>query len=313
MGLDFKNKLFLAPMANITSSCFRLECRKYGADVVCTELISASAIVRENDRSKKLLEFSKGEKPIGVQLFGGNTDEIIKSAKIVSEKFDFVDFNLGCPAAKVLSQGAGASLLKRKNKVEEILRGLVKACDENNKPATIKIRSGVDDKHLNYLEIAKIAENCGVSAITLHARTVKQGYSGKANWEWIKKLKENINILVIGNGDVVDGKSCKEIYDFTKCDSVMIGRAAIGYPFIFREIKYYLENQKDLEKATIGNRLKSYLDISKKMDFQEAKMHALWYISGIKGSSQIRNEISRFKNYQQIEKCFNKIIDIKSK
>lgn len=316
MSFNFKNKLFLAPMAEITSSPFRLLCKKYGADVVCTELVSVNAIVRENERSDKLLNLSKDEKPIGVQLFGSNTEIIINAAKIVSKlDFDFVDFNLGCPSGKILDQGAGAALVKRKSKVEEILRELVKVCDSANKPVSVKIRGGVDNQHINYLEIGKIAEDCGVSAITLHTRVASQGYSGDAskNWAWIKKLKEEISIPVIGNGDVKDGKNCVEMYNKTKCDSVMIGRAAIGYPFIFREVKSFLNDNKEIMKASVSERLNAYLSIGGKLDFNDAKRQALWFTTGIDASAQMRFQISSFKNYSQIEKYFNKIITVSDK
>ena len=316
MTFNFKNKIFLAPMADISSSPFRLLCKKYGADVVCTELVSVNAIVRENERSQKLLKFDKGEKPIGIQLFGSNTETIKDAAKIVCKMdFDFVDFNLGCPASKILGQGAGAALLKRKSKVEEILRELVKVCDSAGKPVSAKIRGGVDNQHINYLEIGKIAENCGVSAITLHTRTADQGYSGDAskNWTWIKKLKEELKIPVIGNGDVKDGKSCLAMYENTKCDSVMIGRASIGNPFIFREIKSFLLDGEEIAKASVSERLNAYLSIGKELDFKSAKQQALWFTRGIDGSSSMRVQISSFKDYSQIEKYFLKIIEASKK
>lgn len=302
--MDFRKKIFLAPMADVTSKEFRLLCKKYGADVVCTELLSVDAIVRGSEKTKKLIEYYKEERPIGIQLFGSNTENIINAAKIVKGDFDFIDFNLGCPSNKILEQGAGAALLKRKNKVEEILKELVKI----GKPVTIKIRAGQDEKHLNFLEIGKLAEKCGVSAITLHARTVKQGYSGKANWKWIKELKENVSIPVIGNGDVIDGKTAKRMLSETGCDSIMVGRAAMGNPFVFREIKYFLENGKDAEKASLKEKLEAFLSVGEKMDFNEAKRHASWFITGIKGSNQMRLEISRMKKYDEIEKYFKRII-----
>lgn len=305
MKFDFRGKIFLAPMAEITNSPFRLLCKNYGADAVCTELVSVNAIVRENERSKKLLEFVDDERPIGVQLFGSNTENIVKACKIVSEDFDFVDFNLGCPSNKILEQGAGAALLKRAGKVEEILRGMVKVCDSFGKPVNIKIRGGMDDKNLNYLKIGKIASDCGVSGIALHARTVKQGYSGKANWDWIKELKSELDIPVIGNGDVVDRKSYLEMLKQSKCDSVMVGRAAIGYPFIFRELK-----KEKCNAAGVGERISAYLSIGKKLDFNSAKRHALWFTKGLDGSSAMRVKISSFRNYSQIEKYFNKILEV---
>lgn len=292
-------------MAEVTNKEFRLLCKEFGADVLCTELISADAIVRGNERTKRLIRHSEKERPVGIQLFGANSETILKATDIVKDDFDFIDFNLGCPSTKILEQGAGAALLKRKNKVEEILKELVKI----GKPVTIKIRAGFDEKHLNFLDIGKLAERCGVSAITLHARTVKQGYSGKANWEWIKELKKNVSIPVIGNGDVVDGKTAKRMLSETGCDSIMVGRAAMGNPFVFREIRGFLDG-KDAEKTSLKERLNAYLSIGKEMNFHDAKQHALWFTTGIKGGNAMRLEISRMKKYEEIEKYFKKIINL---
>ena len=306
--MDFKNKLFLLPMADVTGSQFRILCKKYGADIVCTELISVNAIVRNNERTNRLIFRTPIESPVGIQLFGTNPEIIKEAAIIVRDNFDFIDFNLGCPSVKITNQGAGASLLKRKNKVEEILRALISGA--GNKPVTIKMRSGFDEKHLSYNEIGKIAEDCGVAAIAMHGRTAVAGYSDNYNWDWIKELKETVNVPVIGNGNIVSGESCKQMFEQTKCDSIMVGRAAIGYPFIFREIKAYLKDGNKLEKASIKERLETYLSIGKNLDFSAAKQHALWFTSGLEGSAQMRVQISSFRDYAHIEKYFKKIIEV---
>lgn len=301
--MNFSKKLFLAPMADVTNSAFRLLCRGYGADVVCTELISANAIVRKNERTTRLITHCEEERPAGIQLFGSEKDVIVKAAGIVRDDFDFIDFNLGCPSQKILEQGCGAALLKRKGKVEEILRGLANA----GKPVTIKIRAGTDERHLNFLEIGKTAEECGVSAVAFHARTVKQGYSGNAEWKWIKELKENISIPVIGNGDVCDGKSAERMYRETGCDSVMIGRAAIGNPFVFREAKEYLECGKEIGKADAREKIKCYLSFAGRLDFPDAKNQAVWFTKGMKGGNQARLDISRMKSYDEIKRYLEKM------
>ncbi len=302
--MNFKNKLFLAPMADVTSSPYRNLCKSFGADVVCTPLISATAIVRESKLTKDLLKHSDDESPVGVQLFGSDKETIVKAAKIVRDDFDFIDFNLGCPAPKVTEQEAGAGLLRKLDKVEEIISKLVK-CE---KPVTIKTRAGLNDKQITFLKVGKIAEECGVSAIALHARTLKQVYSGKANWDWIKELKENVFMPVIGNGDINSGESCRRMMKETGCDSVMIGRAAMGYPFIFREVKYFLENGKEMKKPTMQERVEAYSSFADKLNLVDARQHALWFTKGLDGSAEMRRKISEMKSFAEIEKYFRDLI-----
>src|SRR3989344_2888768 len=197
-----KNKLVLAPMHNITNIAFRLLCKKYGASLVSTELLSANALAREDNLNLKLAITDKLEKPICAQIFGQNTDNLVKAAKTLEKNFDIVDINFGCPSKKILSQGAGAALLKRKSKIFEIVEQTSKNI---KKPLTVKIRSN------NAIEIAKICEKAGADAITVHARSVKQGYSGNADWGVIKAVKENVKIPVIGNGDIINGESAKKM------------------------------------------------------------------------------------------------------
>jgi len=244
-----KSKLILAPMHNTTNIAFRILCRKYGASLVSTELLSSNALAREDNLNLKLAITDKKEKPNVAQIFGQNTENIVKAAKTLERSFDVIDINFGCPSKKILSQGAGAALLKRKNKIKEIVEQVSKNI---KKPVTVKIRSN------NAIEIAKICEKAGADAITVHARSVKQGYSGKADWSVIKAVKENVKIPVIGNGDVVDGKSAEKMLKETNCDYVMIGRAAIGNPFIFKQIKEYLKTGKEI-KQTKEEKIKDYL------------------------------------------------------
>ena len=223
-----KSKLILAPMHNVTNIAFRIMCKKYGASLVCTELLSANAVAREDNLNLKLAITNKSENPVSAQLFGQNTENIVKAAKILEKQFDIIDINFGCPSKNILEQGAGAALLKRKNKIKEIVEETSKAI---KKPLTVKIRNE------DAVEIAKICEKAGASAIIIHARTIKQGYSGKADWNIIRQIKENVKIPVIGNGDVIDGESAEQMLKQTSCDYIMIGRGAIGNPFIFKQIK----------------------------------------------------------------------------
>lgn len=284
-------------MAEITQLPFRLLCKKFGADIVITEMISANALARENKRTLKLLKTTKEEKPVGVQLFGANTSNIIKSIKLIKDDFDFVDLNFGCPAQKIVKQGAGSYLLQRPKKIDEILSKATKF----NTPITIKIRSGF--KKINFLELGKIAENNNLSAITLHARTQTQGYTGKANWDNIKELKENISIPVIGNGDVFSYEDYKKIKDYTKCDSVMIGRAAIGNPFIFKEIK----EKKDY-KPTREEKLKVYLEIHDDLDYVHCKQQSIYFTKGINNIRPLRQKLDKAKTKEEIKEIIKKEI-----
>ena len=242
----FSSKAFLAPMAGISDPACRLLCKEAGAGLVITELTSIHAILaKEKELSQKsesitnFIEFSEKERPVSVQLFGHDINTAVKAAQIVEPFFDIIDFNMGCPAPHITNTMAGAALLEKPEHVEKLFSKLVSAV---NKPVTLKIRAGIsNDNCYLYKPIAKIAENCGVQMITLHARTLKQGYSGTANWQLIKELKDMVNIPVVGNGDIAKPEDAKRMIDETGCDYVMIGRAAMGNPYIFRQVNEYLE------------------------------------------------------------------------
>ena len=294
-----KSKLILAPMHNITNLPFRLLCKKYGAGLVSTELLSANALARKDKSIEKLTITNKKEKPIAIQLFGQNTENIVKSAKLM-KNFDIIDINLGCPSKKILAQGAGAALLKRKNKIIEILKELKKI----NKPITIKIRNE------NALEIAKLCEEY-ISAITIHARTIKQGYSGKADLKIIKKIKQNVSIPVIGNGDVVDGLSAEKMLE-TNCDYIMIGRASIGNPFIFKKINHYLKTGENINQ-TKEEKIKDYFEYIKLCEkfkifsLKDAKQKAIDFTKGLKGSKKLRRNLNKIKSFNEIKNLVNEI------
>lgn len=301
-------KLILAPMHGVTNLAFRLLCKKYGASLVSTELLSANAISKNNKAAIKLALTDKKEKPISVQLFSQNTDSIIQAVKKLEKEFDVIDFNLGCPSTKILSQGSGAALLKRRNKIAEIVKETSTA---TNLPFTVKIRSGFKD-NINAVEIAKLCEENGASAITVHARTVEQGYSGKADWDIIKQVKKAVKIPVIGNGDVIDGESAKRMLKETGCDYIMIGRAAIGNPFIFRQIGEYLKtgrtvNQTKEEKI---NDFFEYIKLAqeyKNFSIKDSKLKAQEFTKGIPGGKKIRRELNRIKTWEEIEKLLRSL------
>ena len=302
-------KLILAPMHGITNLAFRLLCKKYGAALVSTELLSANAIAKNNKAAIKLALTDKKEKPVSVQLFSQNTDNIIKAAKKLEKDFDIIDFNLGCPSTKILSQGSGAALLKRKNKIAEIVKETSIAI---NAPFTVKIRSGFKD-NINAVEIAKLCEENGASAITVHARTVEQGYSGKADWKVIKQVKDAVGVPVIGNGDAMDGKSAKRMLEETGCDYVMIGRAAIGNPFIFKQIEEYLKSGKIINQ-TKEEKIKDFFEYIKLAQeyknflVKDAKLKAQEFTKGIPGGKKIRRELNRIKTWEEIETSIKRLI-----
>ena len=292
-----KNPLILAPMAEITNFDFRKMCKKLGASLTFTEMISVNALVNGGAKVKELIKTEDSEKPVGIQLFGHDTNLIIKAAKMVENDFDVIDFNLGCPAQKIMSEGSGAALLKRKNKIKEILSALVENC---KKPVTAKIRIGFTNKNIIALDIAKICEESGISAITVHGRTVAQGYSGKADWNVIKSVKENVSIPIIGNGDI------NTIYDIKDklriVDYVMIGREAIKNPFIFKQASHFLETGKIIEQSS-KERLKLFLDYSEDCkDINNLKMIAQYFTKGFVNSAQLRNKVSNTSNKEDIQK-----------
>jgi len=297
-----KSKIILAPMHNVTNIAFRIMCKKYGAGLVSTELLSANAVSRKNKAVMKLAQTDKKEKPVAVQLFGQNTKNLVKSAKIFEKNFDIIDINLGCPSKRILAQGSGGALLKRKNKIAEIVKEVSSAV---KKPLTVKIRSGWNENQA--IEIAKLCEKNGANAIIVHARTVEQGYSGKAKWEIIKEVKENIKIPVIGNGDVWNGEDAKQMLEQTNCDYIMIGRAAIGNPFIFKQINEFLKTEKIIEQ-TREKRIKDYFEyikLAKKYDcfsLKDAKWKAQEFTKGLSGSTKLRRKLNSIKNWDEIEK-----------
>ncbi len=313
MFFQLKGKLVLAPMHNVTNLAFRLMCKKYGAGLVSTELLSANAIARKNNAVMKLALTDKSEKPVSCQIFSQNTENIVKAAKILEKNFDIIDINFGCPSDRILKQGSGGALLKRKNKVFEIVSEVVKNVDI---PVTVKIRSGFNKKSINAVEIAEICEKAGASAIIVHARTVDQGYSGNADWDIIKKVKQVVKIPVIGNGDVVDGESAEKMFKETCCDYIMIGRGAVGNPYVFEEINQFLKTGKII-KQTKEERIKDYfeyIELTKKFDIfelKDAKQKAQEFTKGMAGSARLRQGLNRVKTMEQIKEMMREFEKVK--
>ncbi len=308
---NFSSKAFLAPMAGFSDPALRLLCKKLGAGLVVTEFTNTHSIVAKekqlHDQEKKItefLEFSEEERPLSVQLFGSDLDSLQKAAKIVEPFFDIIDYNMGCPAPHITQQMAGGALLQQSSLTRKILKTLVTTVD---KPVTLKMRAGVTaaSRYL-FKDIAKTAEEEGVQMITFHPRTVKQGYSGNADWSLIRDLKEIVKIPVVGNGDITTPEAAKKMIDETNCDYVMIGRGAMGNPFLFEQINDYLENGK-YKQHSFNEKLDAffqYLDYASKykIKFSNIKGQAMHFTKGTIGSTKLRAKITVSKSLEELDK-----------
>ena len=300
------NPVILAPMAGVTYLSFRLLCRQQGAGLICMEMVSAKAIFYNNKNTEALLEIHPQERPVSLQLFGSDPNIISEMAKRIEERpFDILDFNMGCPVPKVVNNGEGAALMKNPRLVEEILGKLVKAV---KKPVTVKIRKGFDENSVNAVEIAKIAESCGVAAVAVHGRTREQYYSGQADWEIIARVKEAVRLPVIGNGDVDGGAAAARMLEETGCDGVMVGRAAQGNPWIFREIVHYLRTGEELPGPTVEEKREmalrhAKLQVQYKGEYtavREMRKHLAWYTMGMPHSARFRQKINSVETMEEL-------------
>lgn len=304
-----EHDVILAPMADVTDVAFRILCRRYGAGMAVTEMISANALARGNKAALKLLDVAEEEKPRAVQLFGQNTECLVKSTKFLEDKCEIIDLNFGCPDSKIIKQGAGSALLERPNKIKEIVES-ISSCV--NVPVTCKVRLGIRESSINVVEIAKICEKAGASMIAIHARTQKQGYTGKADWSWIKKVKENVCIPVTGNGDIRNVEDYLKMKKETNCDYVMIGRGAIGNPYIFRQIKDYNEKGKYTERNNQQQfkDLFLYLELAKKynVNINTIRANVQCFTKGIKHSSKLRYSLANIKEESKIKDMIEEFI-----
>lgn len=310
----FKDKLILAPMAGVCDLPFRLLCKEKGCDILYTEMISAKGLYYNNKNTGPLLMTTEEEKPIGVQLFGSDPQLLADMAnKIEDRGFAFVDVNMGCPVPKIVNNGEGSALMKDPKLIGDIVSAMVKKC---RLPITIKIRSGFDEEHINAPEIAHIAEVSGASAIAVHGRTRSQYYSGHADWDVIRQVKERVAIPVIGNGDINDVFDVIKMREQTGCDGFMIGRGARGNPWIFDEIKTYLETgeikaRPDLQEIKDMMLRHARLMIEYKGEFtgiHEMRKHVAWYSAGFKDSSKLRNLINQVETYDEMVELLDRYI-----
>ena len=305
-SVELNNPFILAPMAGVCDLPFRLLCKEKGAAMVCTEMVSAKAIYYNNKNTKELLTIDKNEGPVSLQLFGSEPKLMAEMAKRIEEiPFDILDFNMGCPVPKVVNNGEGSALMKNPVLAGHIIEAMANAI---SKPVTVKIRAGFDSEHINAVEIAKIAENSGAAAITVHARTREQYYSGKADREIIRLVKEAVSIPVIGNGDIDCYESAKHMLEYTGCDGVAIGRGAEGNPWIFEELnaKYagldYNKPSLEEVKEMIMRHAKMLIDYKGEyIGIREMRKHAAWYTAGFKGASKLRGRLNEASSIESLE------------
>ena len=306
-NVELENPYVLAPMAGVTDLPFRLLCREQGAGLLCMEMVSAKAIQYNNKNTKALLEIHPEERPVSLQLFGSDPDVISEIAKQIEElPFAILDINMGCPVPKIVRNGEGSALMKNPKLVHEIVSKTAKAIQ---KPVTVKIRKGFDDTCINAVEIAKVIEDAGAAAVAVHGRTREQYYSGKADWDIIRQVKEAVSIPVIGNGDVTSGESALAMMRETGCDGVMIGRGSQGNPWIFSELLEYEKTGvmperpgREEIKDMILRHARLQLDYKGEyLGIREMRKHVAWYTTGMPNSAKLRNEINAVESYEQLE------------
>ena len=306
-NLNLDNRVFLSPMAGVTDLPFRLICKEQDCGMLYTEMVNAKALCYDDQNTKKMLKIEEEEHPVAIQIFGSDPEYMGGAAKILnSYPNEILDINMGCPAPKVVKNGDGSALLKNPELAAKVLKAVV---GNSEKPVTLKIRKGWDDTCINAVEIAKIAEDCGISAIAIHGRTREQYYSGKADWDIIRQVKENVSIPVIGNGDVDSPQKAKELFEHTGCDAIMIGRGAQGNPWIFKRTIHYLKTGELLPEPTAAERAETALRHARMLieykgeyiGVREMRRHLSDYTKGLPGAAAIRGRINCAESYEEIE------------
>ena len=310
-NVEIKNRVVLAPMAGVTNEAYRLVCKKYNAGLVYAEMVSASGLEFSNKKTLDMLSVNEAEKPLSMQIFGYDIDLMVKAAKMIDQtNADIIDINMGCPVNKIVNAKSGSYLLKEPNHIYEMVKAIV---DAVKKPVTVKIRSGFDTSSINAVEVAKLIEKAGASAIAIHARTRSQLYGGKADWNIIKQVKEAVNIPVIGNGDIKSALDAKKMLEETKCDAVMIGRGCLGNPFLINECYELIENNRVIDRPSI-NEIKETLimhyELLKKIKCEkvailEMRSLATYYVKGLKNASSFKQRVSNIKTEVEFMEAIN--------
>lgn len=304
-NVELKNNLILAPMAGVTNLPFRTICEKFGPGMVCTEMASSRAIFYDDNKTKRLLNTEGEPRPISMQIFGNDEETMAYAAKYISKIADIVDINMGCPAPKVVKNGDGSKLLLDLEQAKKVMKAVV---ENATVPVTVKIRKGWDNEHIVATDIAKIAEEVGISAITIHGRTRNEMYSGKADLDIIKQVKQSVNIPVIGNGDIIDEETAIKMFEYTGVDGIMIGRGTFGNPWIFQRIIHFLETSEKMPDITNDEKLKIIkehieLAIKEKQEvtaIREMRKHIAWYTKNLKNSSEFRNSINKIETKEEL-------------
>lgn len=313
-NVTLPNNLILAPMAGVTDLPFRLLCKEQGAGLLCMEMVSAKAILYKNKNTEELLTIDARETPVSLQLFGSDPDIISEIAKQIEERpFDILDINMGCPVPKVVNNGDGSALMKNPVLAGKIIEKTARAI---KKPVTVKIRKGFDDEHINAVEMARIAQESGAAAVAVHGRTREQFYSGKADWDIIREVKEAVSIPVIGNGDIKSAEDVIAMGEQTGCDGFMIARGAEGNPWIFRQILHYFETGETLAKPSFEEVTEMLLRHARmQLEFKgeytgirEIRKHAAWYTAGYRNSSKLRGRINEVESYADLQALFEEVL-----
>jgi len=314
-NVEMKNRVVLAPMAGISNSAFRLTVKEFGAGLVCAEMISDKGIISKNQKTMNMLYIDERENPLSLQIFGGEKETLVEAAQFVDKNTnaDIIDINMGCPVPKITKCDAGAKWLLDPNKIYEMVSAVVEAVD---KPVTVKMRMGWDEDHIYAVRNAQAVERAGGSAVSLHGRTRVQLYEGQANWDIIREVKQSINIPLIGNGDVNTPQDAKRMLDETGCDAVMIGRAALGNPWMIYRTVNYLETGELAEEPTVREKIDVcilHLDrlIKLKSEFiavREMRKHAAWYLKGVRGNAKARNGVNECETREQLVSLLNGLV-----
>ena len=315
-NIEIDNSAALAPMAGVADCAFRELCASFGASYTVTEMVSSKGIHFNSKKSAELMELTDKERPSGIQIFGDEPDTMAEAA-VFAQQFnpDFIDINMGCPAPKISGNGSGASLMKNPKLCGEIVSKVVKAV---NVPVTVKMRKGWDDESVNCVEVAKIVEYNGASAVAVHGRTRQQYYKPPVDWDIIREVKSSLKIPVIGNGDVTSGQSAKKLYEHTGCDMIMVGRGALGRPWIFKEINEYLKNGTLPTPPSTEEKLNIMISQIERMcelkgeylGIRQSRKHIVWYLKGFKGAASLRNEAGHVSSMEEIKSLVQKVLSM---